>query len=286
MQNRIKGDLIIKTEYGLIQHGKENDRVYLIKLPPDADVQKTVNYIEKLCMENSYGKSFIKIRSAQLPLFLLNGYRQEAYIPRYFKGEEDCILASRYFNAQRLKFSEKRELLALSKMLYTGKTPDKKKDKDNSFAAVKAEISDSEELSVLYGMIFKNYPFPVQNPLYIKETMESHVDYFIIKDRNKIIGAASAEKDLSEMNAEITDFAVSPEYRGKNLSAILLEAVEKHLAEEGIKTFYTIARLNSIPMNRTFFRGKYTYTGTLINNTNISSGIESMNIWYRHPDPQ
>jgi len=50
----------------------------------------------------------------------------------------------------------------------------------------------------------------------------------------------------------------------------------------GIKVVYTIARLNSIPMNKTFLRLNYQYSGTLINNTNIAGKIESMNILYKH----
>jgi beta-lysine N6-acetyltransferase len=34
-------------------------------------------------------------------------------------------------------------------------------------------------------------------------------------------------------------------------------------------------------MNVTFSRAGYTFTGTLINNTNIGGSIESMNVWYK-----
>ncbi len=35
-------------------------------------------------------------------------------------------------------------------------------------------------------------------------------------------------------------------------------------------------------MNITFAKTGYTYAGTLINNTNISGRLESMNVWYKH----
>jgi len=54
------------------------------------------------------------------------------------------------------------------------------------------------------------------------------------------------------------------------------------MSELGIKTVYTIARLNSIPMNVTFLKRGYKYGGTLINNTNISGKIESMNVLYNY----
>jgi hypothetical protein len=34
-------------------------------------------------------------------------------------------------------------------------------------------------------------------------------------------------------------------------------------------------------MNITFTRASYRFSGMLVNNTNISGGIESMNVWYR-----
>ncbi len=50
---------------------------------------------------------------------------------------------------------------------------------------------------------------------------------------------------------------------------------------QDIKTLYTIARLNSPAMNKTFLRLNYTYSGTLIKNTNIAGKIESMNVYYK-----
>jgi len=54
------------------------------------------------------------------------------------------------------------------------------------------------------------------------------------------------------------------------------------MRKQGIKTLYTIARLDSIPMNKTFLKLNYCYSGTLINNTNIAGSIESMNIYYKY----
>jgi hypothetical protein len=35
-------------------------------------------------------------------------------------------------------------------------------------------------------------------------------------------------------------------------------------------------------MNATFAKAGYSFGGTLINNTNISGDIESMNVWYKN----
>jgi hypothetical protein len=48
-----------------------------------------------------------------------------------------------------------------------------------------------------------------------------------------------------------------------------------------IITAYTIARAESAGMNETFAKNGYKYCGTLVNNTNISGQIESMNVWVK-----
>jgi hypothetical protein len=80
----------------------------------------------------------------------------------------------------------------------------------------------------------------------------------------------------------MTDFATLPEYRGNNLSVSILSAMEKEMQKQKITTLYTIARLNSVPMTKTFLKLNYTYAGTLIKNTNIAGRIESMNVLFKH----
>ena len=53
------------------------------------------------------------------------------------------------------------------------------------------------------------------------------------------------------------------------------------MKDKDIKMAYTIARAVSYGMNITFCKRGYTFAGTLINNTNISGGIENMNVWYK-----
>ncbi len=53
------------------------------------------------------------------------------------------------------------------------------------------------------------------------------------------------------------------------------------MAKRGIATLYTIARAISPSMNITFAKCGYAFGGTLINNTQISGSIESMNLWHK-----
>jgi putative beta-lysine N-acetyltransferase len=87
--------------------------------------------------------------------------------------------------------------------------------------------------------------------------------------------------DIQSGNTEMTDFATLPEYRGKGLSAFLLRLMESEVKKRQIKTTYTIARAPSFGMNITFSKMGYSYSGTLINNTNIFGHFENMNVWYK-----
>jgi putative beta-lysine N-acetyltransferase len=79
----------------------------------------------------------------------------------------------------------------------------------------------------------------------------------------------------------MTDFATHPDWLGHGLAVQLLDVMEDHMTERGICTAYTIARAISPGMNITFAKLGYQFGGCLVNNTNISGRIESMNIWHK-----
>lgn len=118
-------------------------------------------------------------------------------------------------------------------------------------------------------------------PLYLLETMQSHVAYFGIEIDGKLVALSSAEMDLDGQNTEMTDFATLPEFLGNGFAVHLLAAMEPEVKKRGIKTAYTIARAASPGMNITFARLGYSFGGRLINNTQISGHIESMNVWHK-----
>jgi putative beta-lysine N-acetyltransferase len=149
------------------------------------------------------------------------------------------------------------------------------------FQLVQLTKTELEQIVSIYSKVFASYPFPIYEPEYILKTMEGGVQYFGIETKGELVALASAEVDAQGLNAEMTDFATLPNYRGKNFSLLLLSAMEQEMKTQGIKTLYTIARLKSVGMNKTFLRCNYSYAGTLINNTNISGNIESMNVYYK-----
>ncbi len=111
--------------------------------------------------------------------------------------------------------------------------------------------------------------------------MQNHVAYFGAEFDHQLAALASSEMDAENQNVEMTDFATLPPYRGGSLSVVLLEKMESVVQNQSMKTAYTIARAVSVGMNITFARAGYIFSGTLVNNTNISGKVESMNVWYK-----
>jgi putative beta-lysine N-acetyltransferase len=110
--------------------------------------------------------------------------------------------------------------------------------------------------------------------------MEDNVVYFGVFRNGKAVALSSAEIDFEHSAVEMTDFATLPEFRGKGLSSHLLMRMAEEMKAMGIRTAFTIARAGSYGMNIVFAKCGYEYCGRLVNNTNISGNIESMNIWY------
>lgn len=272
-------DKIEKTGKSVIQHGKHNNRVYLMKLHEE-DANDITRQLDKMAADNGYAKIFAKIPAIFVAGFLAAGYRIEAIIPRFYNFGDDGVFLGKYLDDKRNK--EPVERLQDFQSVLSKNYPFKEIELEESYRFRHLEKPDVLELAELYKLVFETYPFPIHDPGYLIETMETHVDYYGVFYNDKLIGASSAEMDKENQNVEMTDFAVNPEYRGMSMAVYLLREMEKDMAAKGIKTAYTIARLNSIGMNVTFLKNNYRYSGTLINNTNISGGFESMNVLYKH----
>jgi beta-lysine N6-acetyltransferase len=279
-EGRMVFDKIQKIGRSVIQHGKSNNRIYLLKLHAD-DVPSIISELDSLANANAYTKISTKIQSDLLPEFIRNGYAVEAYVPRFFNGKTDCVMASKFFDEDRRKVPD--SLMKNFAQLFRHKGKYNNKPLQSRYQIKKLKENDAEAAAKVFSLVFETYPFPVHNPSYIRETMASNVArYFGLWEGNKLVGLSTAETNFENENAEMTDFAVLPDYRGNGLGSHLLSFMEDEMNKEGIKTVYTIARLAEPGMSLTFIRGGYKYCGTLINNTNIGGNIESMNIFYKY----
>lgn len=274
-------DRITHIGKSTIQHGKVSNRIYLMKLE-SGEAAELLPQLDDLAREKGYTKIFAKIPATLWPFFLVNGYVIEATIPDFFDDGSDCLLVARFFDEKRQKVPAK-ELEMMNELLTKARSNGKAKGSEQStLTAKRLHEKHVGAITAIFRQVFETYPFPVYDPDYVLQTMqEGEAQYFGILEDNKLIGVSTAEIDAQNACAEMTDFAVLTEHRGKRLAQRLLAHMEKAMKASGITTCYTIARLNQPGMNKTFLNLGYKYTGTLINNTNIGGSIESMNILYK-----
>jgi putative beta-lysine N-acetyltransferase len=261
----------------LIQHGKNSDRIYLMHLAA-ADAAWIQEPLAKLARFHGYGKIFAKVPADLLPPFLEAGYESEAVIPRFFGEHADGHFLARYFDPSRKQPGEQERIQAILAAC------------DDQHAAPEpaagyrlrcCRAGEVEEMALLFKQVFPSYPFPIDDPAYLRETMQAHVTYYGAWRGNELAGLAAAEQATDESHVEMTDFATSPSHRRQGLASGLLALMEEEMRRRRFRTAYTIARALSPGMNFTFARAGYRFGGTLVNNTQISGRIESMNVWYK-----
>ena len=263
-----------------IQHGTYNDRIYLMHAAADGSGDLPERLID-IANERSYGKIFAKVPLSQADPFLKAGYRREAEVPDFYRGSETGLFLGYYLDKARRKEAdldmyEHNKTLALNKK-NAGIHP-----LDTSrFRLRSCSEEDLERMAEIYRVVFPSYPFPIHDTDYLRKTLRDNVDYFGIEAKGKLIALSSAEKYPEARHAEMTDFATLPDWRGNGLAVHLLMKMEEAMRRQNYATVFTIARAASPGMNITFAKCGYEYAGRLVNNTNISGGMESMNVWYK-----
>lgn len=273
-------DTIETIGSSILHHGKYNDRIYLLKLSRH-DFPGILHGLDELASIEKYSKIIAKVPSYAKDGFTAYGYSVEASIPGFYNASEDVYFMGKYFTGSRKQNCDPekiREILnaAAEKSVQGGAV--------ELPAGLYYKICDTSEINQIaevYRTVFETYPFPIHEPEYIRKTMDENFIYFSIRKNNKIVALASTEMDVVSQNVEMTDFATLPEYQGYGLGVYLLQKMENEMHKRNIRTAYTIARAFSCGINMIFAKMGYRYSGTLVNNTNISGNFESMNVWYK-----
>lgn len=278
-------DVIEHIHGSVVQHGHYNNRVYLMRLNPDA-LSYIVPTLDELAVENGYAKIIAKIPADAWPPFQAAGYVREALIPAFFSGRTDALFVAKYTSSERegIRQSESADT-CLERMETAAELPGPTVDAPIGALTLCAP-DDAEEMGAIYGRMFKSYPFPIQDATYLKRTMLAGTAYFGLRARGRLVSLAAAEIDRHHQTVEMTDFTTLPEWRRKGMAGYLLTHMEGQSSQLHIKTAYTIARAGSVGMNRVFKKSGYRYAGFLKNNTQIGGRIESMIVWYKRLDSQ
>lgn len=262
----------------LIQHGPFNERIYLMKLDP-ADMPGIVDDLLSLAEQEGYTKITAKVAATNAAPFLAAGFRHEAFLPGFYPDGTDasymgCFLDPARANTFRYETVIKVINAALRKPCCE---PPDSPGEGLSFREM--DEADAPAMAALYKKIFATYPFPIFDPDYLVETMRSHIYYFGLEGPGGLRALASMETDPASGAVEMSDFATEPAIRGGGAATFLLGRMEKIAVERGFRLGFSIARSTSYGMNITFARTCYRYTGTMVNNSNISGHVESMNVW-------
>ncbi|MEA1929207.1 MAG: putative beta-lysine N-acetyltransferase [Candidatus Auribacterota bacterium] len=276
-------DKIEKYKECIIQHGHYSDRIYLMKTGSSPPARLPYELID-LAKTNGYSKIFAKLPENIEKNFLRAGFLEEARIPGFFAGKDAAVFMGFYLDSERMKEPDIDKMKDILKIALAKRSTDKVLSLENRFTLRDCNKSDVSAMAKIYRDVFPSYPFPIHDPDYLLKTMKSHIDYFGIETDGGLVALSSAEEDREASNAEMTDFATLPEWRGNNFGQILLDRMDSTMTKKNINTAYTIARAMSPGMNITFSKSGYKFGGRLKNNTNISGRIESMNVWYKSLD--
>jgi putative beta-lysine N-acetyltransferase len=251
-----------------------------MKLDP-ADAPGIVGELRTLCERHGYTKVFAKVPASTRAPFDEAGYREEALIPGFYRGSDDAVFLGFYPDPDRSRDDRAARVKEVIEIAHSKAGEEPGPSHQGGPEISEASPADTEAMSQVYREVFETYPFPIHDPAYLLSTMRADVRYFCARQAGRIVALSSAEMDTASRNVEMTDFATLPEARGQGLARHLLRMMEDEMTRAGILTAYTIARSLSPSMNVTFARLGYRYCGTLVNNTNISGSIESMNVWHR-----
>ncbi len=245
------------------------------------DSGSIISTLNMTANENNYSKIFAKVPAKFKNIFLSDNYVLEASIPNFYEGKEDGLFLSKYYSEHRKNVNNAEEIKRVLETALGKSMLQIKSVLSNDFSIRKCTLKDTKQMAEVYSEVFQTYPFPINDANYIADTIKKNVNYYAVFDGKKIVSLSSFEIDDESKNSEMTDFATIPEYRGNNFSHYLLKYMENQAKNSGILVSYTIARALSYSMNITFAKSGYTYSGTLINNTNICGSLESMNVWYK-----
>lgn len=273
-------DKIIRMGSSLVQYGKWNDRVYLMKLAR-TDFPEIISELDDLAETGGYSKIFAKVPQFARTTFIQNGFQVEASIPGLYNGTEDGYFLGKYLQESRSIEDNDEEMETILSTALARAQKKGTRDLSPELRVKLCDGSDIFEMADVFRKIFETYPFPLHDPRYIQKTMRENVLYFSIRRGDEIIALSSSEMDVPSQNVEMTDFATLPEYQGNGLAIYLLHTMEDEMQKRNMKVAYTIARAGSYAVNIIFSKSGYRYCGRLLNNTNISGDFESMNVWYK-----
>ncbi|MDW2796173.1 putative beta-lysine N-acetyltransferase [Clostridium boliviensis] len=245
---------------------------------------QTLDKIKNFASVNQAGKILCNTVLSEVKLFTQAGFCIEGKIDGFFKGADAYCVS--YFMDSKRKISENPE--QKDKIIAQCLMPDTRHTAGGSstlsYSIRTATQNDIGEIVALFSTVFSTYPTPVYDEEYIRQTMNEKILYKVAQSEGKIIGMASADMDSKNRNAEMTDCATYPDYRGKGVLSNIIHELEEELKNRKFIALYSLSRAVNVGVNMALCKHQYKYRGRLINNCNICGAFEDMNIWVKSLD--
>ena len=257
-----------------------NDRIKVSSNNPE-NIGLLVTYLNNLALQKGFGKVILIAREEDWERTLPFGYILEAVNSGYYQGDSAYFMAKFYSKERANRNSLIVEDNILQAVLQRPLNPLPPR-LPLGYVVRNAVVEDLPQLVHLYERVFATYPSPITEPEYLQHLINKYT-FKIILHAGKIVASASAETDLENMAAELTDCACLPEYQGQGLMSYLILSLELDLVRRGFKNLYTICRAVSTGINTIFRKQGYTYGGRFINNCSICGQFEDMNLWIKDP---
>ncbi|MFW6061227.1 MAG: putative beta-lysine N-acetyltransferase, partial [Planctomycetota bacterium] len=213
-----------------IQHGKYNDRIYLMHLARE-DYPEILPRLEEIAGKKRYSKIFAKVPAWARAAFLQAGYEVEAEVPGFFGGETDGLFLGRFLDEDRARPQRPQRIEeVLEAARAKAGTAEKNPGLAEGMELRECGPGDVESIVAVYREVFETYPFPIHDPAYIRETMDTHVRYFGVFRGEELIALSSTEMHREDGNVEMTDFATLPPARGSGAAQALLARMDEEMA--------------------------------------------------------
>lgn len=275
--------LVSKENYYTNIHGIKvfvdfiNERLKILDYQCISD--NTIMDIVSFAKQNELGKVISNCRIKFLEPFRNCGFKVEGIINGFFSGE-DAYCVSLFLDKKReVDVRKEDEDTILHQCVI--ESSETFKVRNHGYMIRNAIKSDIPQMIELFSSVFETYPSPVFNSAYLQNVMEEQILFKIAVDEGKIISIASTDMDKCNLNAEITDCATYPQYRGRGILPNLIQHLEQDLRKKGFHTLYSLSRAINPGINKSLSKLEYRYGGRLVNNCHICGGFEDMNIWVK-----
>lgn len=268
-----------KLKDSLLYLDYANSRLKILKY--NALSKDLIDEILEYARGKNLGKVIANCRKEDIDAFKKAGFVVEGIIDGFFRGK-DAQCVSFFIDKDRAEQKRKEEKDSILKMCLDKPQilqPDELKD---GYQLIDCSEKEIPQMTKIFKTVFKTYPTPVYDENYLKKMMKEKILFKAVLKNDKIISIASADMDKENLNAEITDCATYPEYRGQGLLTNLIYSLENDLKEKGYYTLYSLSRAVNPGINISLRKHGYNYRGRLVNNCNICNGFEDMNIWVKN----